>query len=96
MLWHSQIKYFNIFCVLYRFIYTFAVLKHKYGTMTTLKTLIKNRRYTNEEVIKATGIHRNRFYIGLKNPEIFTDVEVRAISEATGLPIKAINELKNK
>lgn len=58
-----------------------------------LRELIKARRYTMEAVIEATKIHRNRFYIGLGHPDIFKDSEVRAISEATGIPIKAIKEI---
>ncbi len=62
--------------------------------MITLKKLIKDKLLTNEHVIRLTGIHRNRFYIGLKNPVIFEDKEVRAISDATGIPMKAIKELR--
>lgn len=58
--------------------------------MSKLSRFIKERGVRKEHIIKATKINRNKFYIGLKYPNVFDAAELKAIASALKTSVKNI------
>ena len=60
--------------------------------MSNLKKLIKDNDHTMQDVITKTKIHRNKFFLGLRFPAIFSEKELKLISKATKIPYTEIQK----
>ena len=60
--------------------------------MTKLKQVIKDKRFTKESIIKATGISRTKFYLGLDAPNVFKSNELKEIAKYLGVSVKSITQ----